>query len=87
MTETVPVSDWNRLLDSLHDWAGDADVTATDERASVAFATAQFTVHRDGRVTAGMPLHDIDAAASTLRFDEDAIHVRGEGLAYTFTRP
>lgn len=87
MTETVSVSDWNRVLESLQDWAGGADVTVDDDHARVEFATAQFTIHRDGRVSAGMPLHDVDATASTLKFDEDAIHVRGEALAYTFVRP
>lgn len=87
MTEAIPLSEWNRLIDHLRRWAGDADVTTDDQHACVQFTTAQFTVYRDGRVDAGMPLHEVDAAASELVFDSDAVHVQGEGLAYTFRRP
>ena len=86
----IPLSDWDRVADGLRTFAAGAPVTETDEGLRVAFRSAHVEVTRDGRVEAGMPLHDLAAGdATAVAFDHDAgeLHVRGAGVEYTFRRP
>ncbi|PSQ36922.1 hypothetical protein BRD11_00670 [Halobacteriales archaeon SW_12_69_24] len=47
------------------------------------------TVHPDGRIGTGMPLHEFAGVADRLVFDHDAgeLHVERDGTDYTFRRP
>ncbi|PSQ05671.1 hypothetical protein BRC92_02190, partial [Halobacteriales archaeon QS_4_69_31] len=47
------------------------------------------TVHPDGRIETGMPLHEFAGDADRLVFDHDAgeLHVEREDGRYTFRRP
>lgn len=87
MVERVPLSDWNAVESNLRRFAGEVD--ASDARLISRMGVARFTVTRDGRVTAGMPLHDFDGRADSLVFDHDvgAIRVERAGSTYVFRRP
>lgn len=95
MTETdyerVPVENWDALVDHLKRFAGDCgDVAESGEGVEITVGSGTFLVTRDGRVQAGMPLHDFeDDEVEALYFDheDDAIRVEGGGRTYEFRRP
>ncbi|MFC5365723.1 hypothetical protein [Salinirubrum litoreum] len=88
--DAVPLTDWRRVESALRDL--DGTVTATDDRIELRSGSARFAVTRDGRVEAGMPLHDLTTGRVTaLAVDHDRGAIRlvtddGE-MAYEFRLP
>jgi len=90
MTERVPLSEWDRVVDALRQFAGSASVTEEEDRVRIDFRSAHVEVTRDGRVETGMPLHEFertDAADLVVDHDAGELTVEGKGVAYTFRRP
>ncbi|WP_458206784.1 hypothetical protein [Haladaptatus sp. NG-SE-30] len=87
MVERVPLSDWDAVESHLRRFAGNVD--ASDSKLVSRMGVARFAVTRDGRVTAGMPLHDFDGRADSLIFDHNrgAIRIERAGSTYVFRRP
>ncbi|USZ69493.1 hypothetical protein NGM10_07095 [Halorussus salilacus] len=88
--ERVPLDDWASVRTHLRDFAEGGAVTESDEGIAVTVGSARFSVTRDGRVEAGMPLHDFeDGGVEALYFDRahDRIRVEGGEVSYEFRRP
>ena len=88
--EHVSPEEWDRVVSELRRFADGREVTVEDDRARVDFGSAHVEIGRDGHVDTGMALHDFESAAAVdLVFDHEAgeLHVRGEGVEYTFRRP
>ncbi|WP_137286438.1 hypothetical protein [Halorussus salinisoli] len=88
--ERVPVEDWNAIADHLREIAADGEVSESGEGIEITVGSATFLVTKDGRVSAGMPLHDFeDGGVEALYFDHDADAIRVEGgdLSYEFRKP
>ncbi|WP_458187731.1 hypothetical protein [Haladaptatus sp. NG-WS-4] len=87
MVVRVPLTEWDEVESHLRRFAGDVD--ASDSKLVTRMGVARFAVTRDGRVTAGMPLHDFDGRADSLVFDHDAgaIRIERAGSTYVFRRP
>jgi hypothetical protein len=86
---TVDPTDTAAVRDHLARFAG--DVSEREDGAIVADfrGVTHVTVHPDGRVETGMPLHEFAGRPDRLVFDHDAgeLHVLREGESYTFRRP
>jgi hypothetical protein len=88
--ERVPIEEWTLVADHLREFAGDGEVDESDEGIEVTVGSATLLVTKDGRVTAGMPLHDFeDGGVDALYFDHDADAIRVEGgdVSYEFRKP
>jgi hypothetical protein len=87
--DRVATDDRDAVEDHLRRFADTGRVDAAGERIFAEMDSASFSVGRDGKVSAGMPLHDFEAVADVLLFDHDggAIVVRGDDFDYEFRRP
>lgn len=86
----VDPTDTDAVREHLKRFAG-ADAVSERDGAVVADfrGVTHVTVHADGRVETGMPLHEFAGEADRLVFDHDAgeLHVERDGTEYTFRRP
>lgn len=88
--EPLTAENWNRLVEELRDFAGEDRVTVEDGVARAEMGNAHVELTADGGVRTGMPLHGFEADGDVeLAFDHERgrLHVRGEGVEYTFRRP
>ncbi|WP_459195050.1 hypothetical protein [Halosimplex sp. J119] len=90
--EPVDPTDTAAVRDHLDRFAGADAVSERDDGALVAQfrGVTHVTVHADGRVETGMPLHEFSGAPDRLVFDHDAGELgveRDDGVSYTFRRP
>ncbi|MFC4448753.1 hypothetical protein [Halorussus aquaticus] len=88
--ERVPVEDWADVTDHLRELAADGEVSESDEGVEITVGSATFLVTKDGRVSAGMPLHDFeDGEVEVLYFDHDrgAVRVENGDRSYEFRAP
>jgi len=87
----VDPTDTDAVRQNLERFAGTDAVSEGDDGAVVADfrGVTHVTVHPDGRIETGMPLHEFADVADRLVFDHDAgeLHVEREGTSYTFRRP
>jgi hypothetical protein len=87
----VDPTDTEAVRDHLERFAGDEAVTERADGAVVADfrGVTHVTVHPDGRIETGMPLHEFAGRAERLIFDHDAgeLHVERDDGRYTFRRP
>jgi len=92
---SVRVAAFDALIDALRSWceAGGGEFRLeTVDRAVCEFDRATFAVTREGRVDAGMPLHEFEGRADRLVFagdpaSADAVRVVGPDVAYVYRRP
>ncbi len=88
--ERVPIEEWDLVADHLRKFATGGEVDESDEGIEVTVGSATLLVTKDGRVAAGMLLHDFeDGGVEALYFDHDADAVRVEGgdVSYEFRKP
>jgi len=82
--EAVSIDDWDGLAAAL---SAVGDVDSADDRLVVTADAGEFTVTREGRIDAGMPLHSLSReAVSRLYVDREngRIRLEGDGMAYEF---
>ncbi|MFB6139521.1 MAG: hypothetical protein ABEJ26_03695 [Halosimplex sp.] len=87
---TVDPTDRDAVRRELVRFAGPDAVSGRDDGALVASGVTHVAVRPDGRVEAGMPLHEFAGAPDRLVFDHDAGEVRVAaegGVSYAFRRP
>lgn len=89
---TVDPTDREAVRRNLERFVGTDAVTERDDGTLVAEfgGVTHVTVYPDGRIDAGMPLHDFSGRADRLVFDHEAgdLHVRDDdALDYTFRHP
>jgi len=88
--ERVAIENWHTVADHLREFAAGGEVSESGEGIEVTVGSATLLVTKDGRVSAGMPLHDFeDGGVEALYFDHDreAIRVEGGDLSYEFRKP
>jgi hypothetical protein len=86
----VDATDTEAVRRNLERFAGADRVSERDDAVVADFrGVTHVTVHPDGRIETGMPLHEFAGTADRLVFDHDAgeLHVEREGTSYTFRRP
>jgi len=87
----VDPTDTDAVRRNLERFADTDAVSVGEDGAVVADfrGVTHVTVHPDGRIETGMPLHEFAGAADRLVFDHDGgeLHVEREGTNYTFRRP
>ena len=95
-TTRVDATDTDAVRRHLERFAGSRAVRERDDDALVAEfqGVTHVTVHSDGTVETGMPLHEFSGPADSLVFDHDEneLHVEhggtdGSEVSYTFRRP
>jgi hypothetical protein len=87
--ESIPIAEWERLEGALRAWC-DGPVEADDAAIDCRAGAARFRVTRDGRVEAGMPLHELSReGVDAVGVDPDgrALLLSGEGVRYVFRHP
>lgn len=90
MATTVPLDEWERVVEQLRRFGDEGAVTDREDVVSVEFERAYLEVTRGGHVSAGMPLHDFSTGGGVaLVFDHetDELRVRGDTVEYRFERP
>lgn len=92
MDDSEPLADenWDRLVEELREFAGEGNVEIEEDVARAEMGSAHVELTSDGGVRTGMPLHGFETDGDVeLTFDHDRgrLHVRGEGVDYTFRRP
>lgn len=97
MPERIRLDDWDAVCDELRRFGESGDVTSGDDRIRSDFGSARLELSKDGRVAAGMPLHDFEregeeferAGDAELVVDHDAgaLTVDAADVTYTFRRP
>jgi len=86
----VDPTDTDAVRQNLERFAGADRVTERDGAVVADFrGVTHVTVHPDGRIETGMPLHEFAGEADRLVFDHDAgeLRVERDGADYTFRRP
>ena len=86
----VDPTDTAAVREHLERFAGADSVSERDGAVVAQFrGVTHVTVHPDGRIETGMPLHEFTGDADRLVFDHDAgeLHVERDGTDYTFRRP
>ena len=88
--DAIPLTDWGQVESALRGL--DGTVTASDDRLELRSGSARFAVTRDGKVDAGMPLHDLqtdDVVALTFDHERPAIRLETaeDGVRYEFRVP
>jgi len=86
----VDPTDTAAVREHLERFAGADRVSERDGAVVADFrGVTHVTVHPDGRIETGMPLHEFAGDADRLVFDHDAgeLHVEREDGRYTFRRP
>ena len=87
--EMVPIDEWDSLRTALQEFCR-GRVEADDGVLECNTGGARFAVHRDGRVEAGMPLHEFGrGGVESIGFDHDQgeLLVVGSDLRYVFRHP
>lgn len=88
--ERATIDNWTAIADHLREFAADGKVSESAEGIEITVGSATFLVTKDGRVSAGMPLHDFEeGGVEALYFDHDheAIRVESGDRAYEFRKP
>ena len=86
----VDPTDTAAVREHLERFAGADSVSERDGAVVADFrGVTHVTVHPDGRIETGMPLHEFAGDAHRLVFDHDAgeLRVERDGTDYTFRRP
>ena len=86
----VDPTDTEAVRRNLERFAGPDRVSERDDAVVADFrGVTHVTIHPDGRIETGMPLHEFTGTVDRLVFDHDAeeLHVEHEGTSYTFRRP
>lgn len=90
MTTEIHLTDWDVLTAELQQFGATGDVTTDDHRIRVAFRSAYIEVTKEGIISTGMPLHDLEHDGDmTLSVDHEngSITIETDALSYTFRRP
>jgi hypothetical protein len=88
--ERVAIEDWTAIVSHLREFAEGGDISESGEGIEVTVGSATLLVTKDGRVAAGMPLHDFEeGGVEALYFDHDADAIRVESgdRSYEFRKP
>lgn len=90
MTTKLQLTAWKNLTSELQQFGATGDVTTDDERIRVEFGSAYFEVTKEGTISTGMPLHDLEHSGDvwvTVNHESGSITVETDTLNYTFRRP
>ena len=90
MTTEIHLTDWDALTAELQQFGATGDVTTDDQRIRVAFRSAYIEVTKEGTISTGMRLHDLEHDGDmTLSVDHEngSITIETDALSYTFRRP
>ena len=90
MTTTIQLTDWEAIQTGLSQFGTTGEVTTDETSIRVEFGSAYIEVTKEGAITTGMPLHDLEHdGEGTLTVDHDngSITVETDALQYTFRRP
>lgn len=99
MPERISIDDWDAVRDELRRFGEVGDVTTGEDRIRLDFGSARLELSKDGRVAAGMPLHDFEREREgeelgregdvelVVDHDAGALTVDAADVTYTFRRP
>ena len=94
MLVTVNLADWDEICESFSKFFKDLGIIESKENY-IQFSsfpdnvTTSFSISKEGKFAASMPLHARDGAILTVQFDynENAVRVLGSETRYTYKVP
>ena len=94
MLITVNMEDWEEICQSFRTFFKDLGVIETKENY-IQFSsfpdnvTTSFSISKEGKFAASMPLHALDGAILTVQFDcqENVVRILGSETRYTYKVP
>lgn len=94
MLITVNMADWEEICQSFRTFFKDLGVIETKENY-IQFSsfpdnvTTSFSISKEGKFAASMPLHVLDGAILTVQFDyqENVVRILGSETRYTYKVP
>ena len=90
MTTNVKLTDWETVTAELQQFGATGEVSISDDSIRVEFSNAYIEVTKEGTISTGMPLHDLEHEGDgSLMIDHEnnAISIQTDELDYTFRRP
>ena len=94
MLTTVNLADWEEICQSFRTFFKDLGVIETKENY-IQFSSfpdnvaTSFSISKEGKFAASMPLHALDGAILTVQFDyqENVVRILGSETRYTYKVP
>ena len=90
MTTTIQLSDWDAVSAELKQFGATGAVSISDDSIRVTFGTAYIEVTKEGTISTGMPLHNLEHSGAVdvvVDHDDGSITIESASLRYTFRRP
>lgn len=94
MLTTVNLADWEGICESFQTFFKDLGIVESKEN-HIQFSsfpenvTTSFSISKEGKFAASMPLHTLDGAILTVQFDyqENVVRILGSETRYTYKVP
>jgi hypothetical protein len=90
MTTNVKLTDWETVTAELQQFGAAGEVSIGDDSIRVEFSNAYIEVTKEGTISTGMPLHDLEhegEVSLVIDHENNAISIQTDELDYTFRRP
>jgi len=90
MTAEIPLPDWETVTTELQRFGATGAVTTRDDSIRVTFGSAYIEVTKEGTISTGMPLHELEHdgdASLIVDHETNSISIHTDELSYTFRRP
>jgi hypothetical protein len=90
MTTEIQLTDWEALTTELKQFGATGDITTDDDRICIDFGNAYIEVMKQGIISTGMPLHNLEHDGDmTIIIDHEngSLAVETDNLDYMFCRP
>lgn len=90
MTTNVKLTDWETVTAELQQFGAAGEVSIGDDSIRVEFSNAYIEVTKEGTISTGMPLHDLEHQGDVsliIYHENNAISIQTDELDYTFRRP
>lgn len=90
MTTKLQLTDWETVTAELKQFGATGEVSTSDESIRVEFGSAYIEVTKEGTISTGMPLHELEHEGDVsliVDHENNAISIQTDELDYTFRRP
>jgi len=90
MTDEIQLTDWEAVTTELQQFGTTGEVTTRDDSIRVTFGSAYIEVTKEGTISTGMPLHELEHEGDgslIVDHETNSISIHTDELNYTFRRP
>ena len=90
MTAEIQLTDWEAVTAELQRFGVTGEVDTRDDSIRVTFGSAYIEVTKQGTISTGMPLHELEHEGDVsliVDHENNSISIHTDELSYTFRRP